>query len=365
MFKKLSAFLFAFIAFLAFPFMAIASGDFTASNVAINLTVGPATYSFDYSGYAGGTVTKVYISKANDEFNASAVSNSPTCSAGHCSGVFDQGLAAFPSCSDTYWLNIFDGSTNNFSQPLSGSTFAGCSNVAPIVGTISLSTNPIQVNNSITASASFTDTNAADTHTASWNWGDGNTTTGTVTESNGSGSVSNSHTYTTAGVYPITLTVTDNNGASGSQTFKQLSVYNPTAQGLFSAGQKYTSPTGAYLQNTNLTGTVRFGLSYKYQGTMPADNRQFSMDFNEANLHFNATSISSLVISNGIGTLTGSGTLSGYSGSYNFLVTGSESAKTIRIQIKDSSNNVIYDTQPGASDTATPTTSVTGQVLAH
>jgi flagellar hook assembly protein FlgD len=89
-----------------------------------------------------------------------------------------------------------------------------------------------------------------------------------------------------------------------------------------------------------------------------------AVNFNAANLNFNATTISSLVIANGVGTLTGTGTLNG-SGTYTFLVTGSESANTIRIQIKDSSNNVIYDTQPGAADTATPTTSVTGHVLAH
>jgi flagellar hook assembly protein FlgD len=89
------------------------------------------------------------------------------------------------------------------------------------------------------------------------------------------------------------------------------------------------------------------------------------MDFNAANLHFNATTISSLVISNGIGTLTGTGTINN-SGTYNFFVTGSESANTIRIQITDSSNNVIYDTQPGDPTNASPTTTVTaGNVLAH
>jgi len=97
---------------------------------------------------------------------------------------------------------------------------------------------------------------------------------------------------------------------------------------------------------------------------MPTGVRQFTMNFNTASFLFNATTVSSLVISNGIGTLTGTGTVNG-SGTYNFLVTGSESAKTIRIQIKDSSGNVVYDTQPGAADTATPTTSVTGNVLAH
>jgi hypothetical protein len=151
--------------------------------------------------------------------------------------------------------------------------FDGSNNTPPSVGTISASVNPVQVNTSTTTSATFTDPDTQDTHTATWNWGDGtptnpDITTGTVTETNGSGSVSGSHTFTAAGVYPITLTVTDNHGASGSSTFQYLSVYNPTPQGLFSAGQKYTSPLGAYPQNASLTGEVHFGLSYKYQGSV-------------------------------------------------------------------------------------------------
>jgi hypothetical protein len=112
-------------------------------------------------------------------------------------------------------------------------------------------------------------------------------------------------------------------------------------------------------------GTVKFGLSYKYQGTVPTSDRQFTMNFNNANLLFNATTISSLVISNSMATLTGTGTING-SGSYNFLVTGVNGGD-IRIQITDPSNNnnVIYDTQPGAAAIATPTTSVTGNVIAH
>ncbi len=255
--------------------------------------------------------------------------------------------------------------TDNQGATGTGTATGTVNNVAPTVGTISASVNPVQVNTATTASANFTDPGVLDTHTASWNWGDGNTTTGTVTESNGSGSVSDSHTYTSAGVYQITLTVTDKDGGQGSQSFQYVSVYNPTSQGLFSAGQKYTSPAGAYAANTSLTGNVKFGLSYKYQGTVATGTRQFSMDFNTANLHFNATTVSSLVIANGMGTLTGTGTINNGTTTYNFLVTGSESANTIRIQITDSSNNVIYDTQPSAADTATPTTAVTGNVLAH
>src|SRR5260370_1093790 len=243
-------------------------------------------------------------------------------------------------------------------------------NQAPTVGAITVTTSPTQVNTAISASASFTDLDTSDTHTASWNWGDGNTSSCppnssqcTLTETNGSGSVTGSHTYTTAGVYTVTLTVTDNHGAQGTATYQYVSVYNPTAQGLFSAAHKFTSPAGAYTQNSSLTGDATFGLSYKYQGTMPASDRQFTMNFKAANLLFNATTISSLVISNSMATLTGTGTING-SGSYNFLVTGVNGAD-IRVQITDSSNNVIYDTQPGAAITATPTTSVTGNVVVH
>ncbi len=255
--------------------------------------------------------------------------------------------------------------TDNQGATGTGTATVTVNNATPSVGTITVSTNPVQVNTATSATASFTDPGVLDTHTASWNWGDGNTTTGTVTESNGSGSVSDSHTYTAAGVYTVTLTVTDDDGLSATSTFQYVSVYNPTSQGLFTAGQRFSSPAGAYPQNQNLTGTVKFGLSYKYQGTMPVGVRQFTMNFNAANLTFNATSISSLVVANSMATLTGSGTING-SGNYNFLVTGVNGGG-IRIQITDPSNNnnVIYDTQPGAAATATPTTSVNGNVIAH
>ena len=77
------------------------------------------------------------------------------------------------------------------------------------------------------------------------------------------------------------------------------------------------------------------------------------------------TPVSSLVISNSQATLTGTGTING-SGIYNFLVVGVNGGN-IRVQITNPLNNnaVIYDTQPGDPATATPTTSVTGNVIVH
>src|SRR5207249_107684 len=52
------------------------------------------------------------------------------------------------------------------------------------VGSISVNSNPVQVNTADSVSASFSDPNTSNTHTASWDWGDGNSSSGTVTESN-------------------------------------------------------------------------------------------------------------------------------------------------------------------------------------
>lgn len=239
-------------------------------------------------------------------------------------------------------------------------------NVAPDIATISASTNPIIINSSTNASARFTDpAGTLDApYAIEWDWGDGSVEPSySVSEP---GTLSKDHAYTATGVYEIRLTVTDADGGADTELFQYLSVYSPTPQGLFSAGQKYTSPAGTYLQYPSATGNVMFGLSYKYQRDVPVGNRQFTMDFKTANFEFNAETISSFVISNGVGTLRGTGTITNRSGEYDFLVVGKEGADMIRIQIKDSEGNVIYDTQLGDPATAIPATPVTaGNVLAH
>lgn len=154
----------------------------------------------------------------------------------------------------------------------------------------------------------------------------------------------------------VISTVTVGNGPNGI-AFGVV----PSSQGsLFSANRKYSNPPTS---NITTTGNVIFGLTYKFQNGVPTAVKEFSMDFNAANLHFNATTVSILSIADTIATIKGSGTLNGNSG-YNFLVTGIDAGR-IRIKITDSSNNIVYDTQSGDPDTATPTTSVTGHVVVN
>jgi hypothetical protein len=230
-------------------------------------------------------------------------------------------------------------------------------NVAPTVGTITTTANPLQINTSFTASASFTDPGILDAHTASWNWGDGNTTTGTVTENNGSGSVSNSHSYSSTGVYAITLSVTDNNGATTTQTFNYVTVYSSSSS--FVGGNKFDNPSGA---NPNTSGDVKFGISAKYNNSNQLVGSA-KMYFKNADIDFVSTGLSSLSTSNGKAYLTGSGTYND-AGGYSFVATGIDGtvaggSDRVRFKIYNTSTNaLVYDSQPGAGDSDDPTTTV-------
>jgi hypothetical protein len=234
------------------------------------------------------------------------------------------------------------------------------------VNNIVSETSPIQVMSVVNASATFLDPGLLDTHTAVWDWGDGVSTAGIVND--GEGTVFGSHAYSTSGIFTINLTVTDDDGVSVSaHPYEYITVYNPTPMGLFSAARIFTSPIGALGASPETTGKVLFGITSKYSGAVPTGNVSFT--YKNGNLDFVSTNISLLVISGNFATLQATGTLNGVS-DYNLLAIGSDgheinTSDYVRIQIKDGNGVVIYDTQPGAPNTASPTTQVTGQVIVH
>ena len=83
--------------------------------------------------------------------------------------------------------------------------------VDPIAGTTE--------NVGITMTASFTDAGTADSHTAVVDWGDGTPIqTVAITASAGGGSLTANHTYGDNGVFTVTVTVTDDDSLSGSDS---------------------------------------------------------------------------------------------------------------------------------------------------
>ena len=135
--------------------------------------------------------------------------------------------------------------TNNQNRTDTETAVITVTNVAPIVSSVSVTIDPVDVNQPTVASGSFTDAGVLDTHTAQWDWGDGQLTNDTVTEFNGSGSVSDTHTYTTPGTYTITLIVTDNNGASGQNT-GTITVNNPQQLTALDPAQAWVGPVSLF-----------------------------------------------------------------------------------------------------------------------
>lgn len=111
---------------------------------------------------------------------------------------------------DSFTYRANDGTTNSGAATVSIHVLAG--NAAPSVnaGADLSGTTGVAVN----VAATYSDPNAGDTHTATIDWGDGTVEPATAS----GGAVNGSHTYAAAGSFTITVTVTDNSGAPGSDS---------------------------------------------------------------------------------------------------------------------------------------------------
>jgi len=255
---------------------------------------------------------------------------------------------------------------------VSGSPIAIGGNHLPVLGSITAPVEPVQVNTVINVSASFTDPDTLDTHTATWDWGDGSTSDGAVTKTNGSGFVSGSHAYSNAGVYTVTLTVTDDDGGTGHSTFQYVVIYDPSA-GFVTGGGWINSPPGAYKADPALTGKATFGFVSKYQKGAKVPTGETEFRFHVANLNFHSDSYDWLVIAGPKAQYKGIGTING-TGEYGFMLTaidgqikGGGGADKFRMKIWDkATGNIIYDNQMGAGDDAAPTTAIAGgSIIIH
>ncbi len=229
-------------------------------------------------------------------------------------------------------------------------------NVDPTVGPITAPIDPLSVGTEVAASATFTDPGTVDTHTALWNWGDGTTTQGTVTDK----SVAGSHIYTTAGIYTVTLTVTDDDGGAGSATYMYIVIYDPTG-GFVTGGGWINSPVGAYMADPNLTGHANFNVNSKYQKGEQVPTGVTEFQFEVADLNFHSTAYEWLVVAGTRAQYEGTGTINGQD-EYGFMLTAIDGTPDgMRIKIWNKANEeVVYDNKNGSSDTGNDTTELGG-----
>lgn len=218
---------------------------------------------------------------------------------------------------------------------------------------------PYAITSGVNLAADLTDPNAGDTHTCDIDWGDGSTTPGVVSEAGGAGTCVDSadHVYAAAGVYTITVTVTDDADPALSGTDSvTIVVYDPSA-GFVTGGGWINSPEGAYTADPTLTGKANFGFVSKYKkgASVPEGVTQFMFSAGDFNFHSNVYQW--LVVNQG-GTnaqFKGEGTVNGAvdanGNAYKFMLWAGDGGKTgtadtfqIRIWWEDAGGeHVVYD----------------------
>ena len=197
---------------------------------------------------------------------------------------------------------------------------------APVVGAITAN-DPIAVGTALSVSASFTDTNTTDSHTASLTWGDGSAPqSGTVAESNGSGTAKGSHTFAAAGIYPVSVKVTDNGGLAGNAS-RNVVVYDPTA-GFVTGSGSIRSPQGAFKADPSIVGTAMFSFVSKYQKGAKVPVGTTAFQFQSANLDFYSDSYDWMVVTGQArAQFKGTGTLND-ADDYKFMLTAIDGQAT-------------------------------------
>jgi hypothetical protein len=192
-------------------------------------------------------------------------------------------------------------------------------NLAPVITSTSGVPSNHPMDTSLSVSADFTDAGLEDTHTAIFSWGDGTTSNAVVNELPGAGTASGGHNYSAPGFYPVTVTVTDDDGASDTATLGEVFVFDPND--FVTGGGWVTSPAGAWTASPGHTGkaTVGFVAKYHRDGSVKG-NVQFQL---HKGINFHATSFDYLVINSGIATFEGSGRVNGVSG-YHFKVVATD-----------------------------------------
>jgi hypothetical protein len=243
-------------------------------------------------------------------------------------------------------------------------------NVAPTVGPVTgAPAEPVPLNTTVAIEAAFTDPGVLDTHTAEIDWGDGTVSTLAVPQEDGAGTVSGSHVYATPGVFPIVVTVTDDDGGSDSSLYEYVVVYDPSG-GSVTGGGWIDSPAGACALNEscmNATGRATFGFVSRFRPgrTVPDGNTQFQ--FKAGGIDFKSTAYEWLVVAGARAQFKGSGAIDG-AGDYGFLlsaidgsVNGGGGVDRFRIKIWETDGGqVVYDNQMGDADDAAAATELGG-----
>jgi hypothetical protein len=230
-------------------------------------------------------------------------------------------------------------------------------NVAPTVDAITIPIDPVNINaQPVNASATFSDPAGSkdETYTCTVDYDDGSgPQAGTVSSGTCIGA---DQTYAEAGIYQVTITVTDKDGATGNASATEfIVIYDPDSGFVTGGGWIWSEAGWCQLDPicAEAEGKANFGFVSKYQRgkSVPTGNTEFN--FSAGNLNFHSDEYDGLVINQG-GTnaqYKGAGTINGNTAPngqlFKFMIwAGDGEPDTFRIKIwweDGEDENVIYD----------------------
>jgi hypothetical protein len=228
-------------------------------------------------------------------------------------------------------------------------------NVAPQLGALEPPPSPLRVEEEWSYVVFVTDPFPLEQHIGVFDWNDG-TMCNTLRDvecsldegTGGVGFVTARHAYAEAGLYTISLSVTDDDGGTGVATAGPVVVYDPDG-GFVTGSGGIDSPPGAFAGDPSLAGRAVFGFYSRYQRGAQAPTGRTGFLFRAAGLRFESTSYDWLVVTGGnYARFKGSGAINGEPG-YGFMVwagdgTGSGGEDTFRIKIwREDNEYVVYD----------------------
>jgi hypothetical protein len=248
---------------------------------------------------------------------------------------------------------VFDATSTPPITGLSGTVFA-LADTTPVIVGMTGPTGAVRRGTAVWLSVKYDALGPAQTHQVAFEWGDGSRY---IEVPRQRGIVTAAHSYSAAGLYMVTVTVSDAQGDRATATFEHVVIYDPDAGFVTGGGWLRWPDTDLGLSAKGSTkGKANFGFVARYPKGAVVPDGQVELQSWIGN--FKSSACEWLVIAGARAQLKGTGTLNGKAG-YGFMLivvdgqsaAGGAGLDRLRFKVwEQSSGALVCDNQPDSAD---------------